>query len=133
MARPGCRIGRSETFRLDCWLTVWALDRETRERSTAPFAANPVQRCIDQDAEEPGLQSGPCFEPIDAAQHPEPRLLDYLLGDRVICDVSVRDPHHKRVIRIDDEIERRFITSTQRGEKRNVVLHVRRRSAHSDD
>ena len=22
MARPGCRIGRSETFRLDCWLTV---------------------------------------------------------------------------------------------------------------
>ena len=91
------------------------------ERHRPTLAARDRPRLVDQDRVEPGLQRRTPLEAIEAAQHPDPRLLHDLLGDAAVGHERLRDADHRGVMRSDQARKRLFITPPEARDQLKVV------------
>src|SRR5438270_7676181 len=58
--------------------------RQRRERNRATLAHGARFSAVEEDVTNPGLQGGAALEPAYSFEHPEPRLLSNLFGNRAI-------------------------------------------------
>ncbi len=79
--------------------------RERGERQRASLARGAGLRRVREDAEKPRLQRRTALEAPDAAQDPEPRLLDDLLGDGAALDTREGQAEHHVAPAIDEIAE----------------------------
>lgn len=80
-----------------------------RHLDRTPLGAGARPRKIDDDAEKPRTEAGPALEPIERAQHRQPRFLYYFLGDCEILDMREREPQHYSAAPLDQITEDLFI------------------------
>src|SRR5215475_14798809 len=92
-----------------------------RDAALLPHAGRP--RTVDQDAEQPGLQRGPALEPVQAAEHRQPGVLDDLLGHRRAGHERQREPEHGTVVAFHERDEGPFVTRPQAAEQLRVWFH----------
>ena len=67
------------------------------------------------------LQGGPAFEPVEAAERAEPRLLHDFVGDRARADERQRDPVHCGAVGVDESAERVLVTAAESREERGLA------------
>ena len=96
---------------------------QRRERHRAALALRARLRGVDEDAEDPRLQRRAAFEPVERAEHAQPRLLHDLLGDRARRHEDLRDAQERRVP----------LAHEQRGTSPRRRPAARRRAAHRFD
>jgi hypothetical protein len=87
------------------------------------FASGGRAGPVHEDAEEPGLEAGASLEPVDAADHAEPRVLDDLLGDRPARHDRLGEAHQARLVLADELGERTLVAQPEARDELAVVGH----------
>ena len=78
---------------------------------------------VDQNAEQPGLERRPSLEPVDAAEHADPGVLDDFLGNGVAGHEGASETQERRVVPGDERQERGLIAGAEPGQQLRVGLH----------
>jgi len=67
------------------------------------------------------------LEPVDAAQHAQPRVLNHLLGDGHVRDVPRRQAQHRGVVAPDQDDEGLLVARAQADEQFRIRVLLHRR------
>ena len=76
---------------------------------------------VGHDPEQPRLEGGPPFEPVQAAERADPGLLHDFVGDRARADERPREPVHRRAVSVDESAERVLVSAAEGGEERGLA------------
>src|SRR5919198_4435665 len=109
-----------EAIGIDRWSAA-VLVRERRKRNRALVTRAAPLRAVRHDGEDPRLQGAASLEAVEPLEHADPRLLCDLLGGGGGADIQARDPHHGRMVQIDEPREGRLFAAAQRGEEAFVI------------
>ena len=112
-------IGGEKTLRIHEGIVCIA--HQSRERDTAAFTLEARSCAVEKDAEDPCLQRGARFEPIEALQDTEPCFLNDFLGNRAIVYGEHGDPDHGGMILRDERHKGDFIAATQFADQARVI------------
>src|SRR5690606_16440587 len=96
--------------------------RNGGERSGARLAARARARTVHEDPEDPGLQGGPAFETLQAAEHGEPGVLDDFFGVGAGADVGPGEAEHRGVPAVEEPLERLLVALTQRTQQELLLV-----------
>ena len=80
---------------------------------------------VHEDLEDPRLERRSALEAVQALEHRQPGLLGDLLGHRPAGHVDHGQPHHRRLMLLDQARERLLVAGPQGGELVEVVGHGR--------
>jgi hypothetical protein len=78
---------------------------------------------VQQDVEQPGLERGPAFEAIHAADDGQPGVLHDFLGHRAAADDALRQALQARLVGANQLDERRLVARLQALDEIAVVAH----------
>src|SRR4051794_40462009 len=86
-----------------------------------PFSTGTCPGTIGEDAEDPCLQCGACFEAAKALYDAQPCLLRHILCHSPIADQAPGEAYHCRVKAVEDDCEGAFISPAQGFQQSRLV------------
>jgi len=120
---PGSRrlvpeTGRFESRRINRRTRVFAVGLHIGEQDDSPITNGASPGTVNQYAEYPGFQRRAALKPIQSLEYRDPRLLDNLLGGRLVPDKSPGKPQEARVIGLDEVAKGSFVPCAETGQER---------------
>lgn len=132
MHRPHRVIDRVEAIDVGGALVRIVTQRRRRRKGNRPVLLDTDgPRPVHKDVDHPRLEGRSALEAVDAAQHRDPRLLNYLLGHGVGRDVHEGDADQHAVPPTHQLGERHFIASSQESDELALRCPCRDRTVRS--
>jgi hypothetical protein len=83
-----------------------------------------ADRAVDDDPEQPGAKRGPFLEAVDSPKQSQPGLLSNLLGYGAASYIAAREPHHRRVMKVDEGRESLLVAGAEPAYQASLVCRI---------